>query len=278
MCPFLRGLQRGVFKTTIKGGVSVCLRLSTFACVCLRFCLCACLRSSTVVRVCLRLLAFAYAPLCCAPLCVTLIFETRVFAYIIRSLPPPSALPPHHRHGAVLQQRRKARARPLPCHQLYWSYPQCNWDFPEEIPEKFWEDSGKRSQSFSWTPPLRVRQGTFKPCNLRHLKPPGRFRSSLPLSTAGDAFFSFGKWFWRGPSELVMEFPVVPRAFQKLIVFWGPGYIFCFISHTSDLNRFNPQRPWGVALQVASSKVSRYKGCRSYTVACRATLGHLGRS
>ena len=31
----------------------------------------------------------------------------------------------------------------------------------------------------------------------------------------------------------------------------------------------------GVALQVASWKVSRYRGCRSYTVACRATKGHL---
>ena len=34
----------------------------------------------------------------------------------------------------------------------------------------------------------------------------------------------------------------------------------------------------GVALQVASWKVSRYKGCRIYTVACRAAVGHLAGS
>ena len=51
----------------IKGGVSVCLRLSTFAHVCLRFRLCICLRLSAFVCVCLWLLAFACAPLCCPP-------------------------------------------------------------------------------------------------------------------------------------------------------------------------------------------------------------------
>ena len=54
------------------GLVFFCLRLSTFARVCLRFRLCVCLRLSAFACVCLRLLAFAYAPLCCAPLCVTL--------------------------------------------------------------------------------------------------------------------------------------------------------------------------------------------------------------
>ena len=55
--PCLRGLQMGGVKTTIKGGVSVCLRLSTFACVCLRFRLCVCLRLSVFVCVCSHLLA-----------------------------------------------------------------------------------------------------------------------------------------------------------------------------------------------------------------------------
>ena len=92
LAKFVRGLQRGCKKNAIKGGVSVCLRLSTFARVCLRLlafsplrllafaCVfasafaCVCLRLSAFVSVCLRLLAFAYAPLCCPPLCVTLIF------------------------------------------------------------------------------------------------------------------------------------------------------------------------------------------------------------
>ena len=31
----------------------------------------------------------------------------------------------------------------------------------------------------------------------------------------------------------------------------------------------------GVALQITSWKVSGYRGCRSYTVACRAAMSHL---
>ena len=45
-------------KTAIKGGVSVCLRLSAFARVCLRLLAFAPLRLLAFVRVCLRLLAF----------------------------------------------------------------------------------------------------------------------------------------------------------------------------------------------------------------------------
>ena len=56
----------------MKGGASVCLRLSTFASFRLRLLAFSPLRLLAFVCVCLRLLAFAYAPLCCAPLCVTL--------------------------------------------------------------------------------------------------------------------------------------------------------------------------------------------------------------
>ena len=61
----LRGLQRAGVRNHNKGGVSVCLRLPTFARVCLRFRLCACLRLSTFVCVCLRL--FALARICLRP-------------------------------------------------------------------------------------------------------------------------------------------------------------------------------------------------------------------
>ena len=50
-----RGLQRVGVKTRTNGGVSVCLRLSTFARVCLRllaFRLCVCLRLSAFARIC----------------------------------------------------------------------------------------------------------------------------------------------------------------------------------------------------------------------------------
>ena len=49
--------------------VHVCSRLLAFACVFASAFACVCRRLSAFV---LRLLAFAYAPLCCAPLCVTL--------------------------------------------------------------------------------------------------------------------------------------------------------------------------------------------------------------
>ena len=54
--------------------VSVYLRLSTFVrvCDCLRLRLCVGLRLSMFVCISLRWLAFAYAPLCCTPLCVPL--------------------------------------------------------------------------------------------------------------------------------------------------------------------------------------------------------------
>ena len=38
--------------------------------------------------------------------------------------------------------------------------------------------------------PSRVRLGSPKPYTSRHLKPPEHFQNYLPLSTAGDAFFS----------------------------------------------------------------------------------------
>ena len=72
---FFKGIAKGeVQKTTRKGGASVCLRLSTFARVCLRLLAFSPLR---FVSICLRLLVFAricLRPLYCAPLCVTLIF------------------------------------------------------------------------------------------------------------------------------------------------------------------------------------------------------------
>ena len=54
-----------------------CLRLSTFASVCLRLLAFLPLRLLAFVCVRLRLLTFSYAPLCCVPLCVTLIFANR---------------------------------------------------------------------------------------------------------------------------------------------------------------------------------------------------------
>ena len=71
-CKFKRersdqGIAKGRVKKSgaIKGGVSVCLRLSTFARVCLRFRLRVCLRLSAFVSVCLRL--FAFARICLRP-------------------------------------------------------------------------------------------------------------------------------------------------------------------------------------------------------------------
>ena len=78
--------------------------------------------------------------------------------------------------------------------------------------------SGRNSGKFGKTPktlselslefPSRVRLGSPKPYNSRHLKAPERFQNCLPPSTAGDAsFFESGSG--EGLSEPVMEFPAV---------------------------------------------------------------------
>ena len=61
----------------------------------------------------------------------------------------------------------------------------------------------------------RVRLGSPKPYNSRHLGLPEHFQNCLPPSTAGDAsFFRIGSG--EGLSELVMEFPAVLRVFLIL--------------------------------------------------------------
>ena len=67
--------------------------------------------------------------------------------------------------------------------------------------KKFQKNSGKTPETLSelfLEFPLRVRLGSPKPYNSRHLKAPEHFQNSLPPSTAGDASF-FQKWFRRGP-------------------------------------------------------------------------------
>ena len=82
-----------------------------------------------------------------------------------------------------------------------------------EIPENFRKDPemlSERLQEF----PSTVRLGSPKPYNLRHLRRPGHFQNSLPLSTAGGASF-FRSGSGEGLSEPVMEFPAVLRAFLR---------------------------------------------------------------
>ena len=62
--------------------------------------------------------------------------------------------------------------------------------------------------------PLKERLGSPKPYISRHLKPPEHFQNCLPLSTAGDASF-FRSGSGEGLSELLMEFPAVPRVLLK---------------------------------------------------------------
>ena len=66
--------------------------------------------------------------------------------------------------------------------------------------------------------PSRVRLGSPKPFNSRHLRLPEHFQKSLPLSTAGDASF-FRSDSGEGLSEPVMEFPAVLRVFLKMCIF-----------------------------------------------------------
>ena len=59
---------------------------------------------------------------------------------------------------------------------------------------------------------LKVRLGSPKLYNSRHLRLPEHFQNSLPLSMAGDASL-FRSGSGEGLSELVMEFPAILRAF-----------------------------------------------------------------
>ena len=63
--PKLGDCKGGCTKTAIRGGVSVCLRLSTFARICLRLLAFSPLRLLAFVSVCLRL--FAFARICLRP-------------------------------------------------------------------------------------------------------------------------------------------------------------------------------------------------------------------
>ena len=67
--------------------------------------------------------------------------------------------------------------------------------------KKFRKNSGKTPETLSerfLEFPSRVRLGSPKPYNSRHLRLPEHFQNSRPPSTAGDASF-FRKWFWKGP-------------------------------------------------------------------------------
>ena len=82
--------------------------------------------------------------------------------------------------------------------------------------KKFRKNSGKTPETLSerfLEFPSRVRLGSPKPYNSRHLKAPEHFQNSLPPSTAGDASF-FRSGSGEGFSELVMEFPAVLGVFK----------------------------------------------------------------
>ena len=81
--------------------------------------------------------------------------------------------------------------------------------------KKFRKNSGKTPETLSelfLEFPSRVRLGSPKPYNSRHLGFPEHFQNCLPPNTAGGtSFFRIGSG--EGLSELVMEFPAVLRAF-----------------------------------------------------------------
>ena len=76
-------------------------------------------------------------------------------------------------------------------------------NFPERPRKRSQSVSCKSSREYGWDPP--------KPYNSRHLRLPGHFQNYLPQYGWGRLFFQ--NWFWRGLSELLMEFPAVLRAF-----------------------------------------------------------------
>ena len=86
--------------------------------------------------------------------------------------------------------------------------------------KKFRRNSGKTPETLSerfLEFPSRVRLGSPKPYNSRHLRLPEHFQNSLPVSTAGGASF-FRSGSGEGLSALVMEFSAVLRVFLTFSV------------------------------------------------------------
>ena len=86
--------------------------------------------------------------------------------------------------------------------------------------KKFRKNSGMTPETLSelfLECPSRVRLGSPKPHNSRHLRRPEHFQNSLPPSTAGDASFFCRNGSGEGLSELVMEFPAVLGVF---LIYW----------------------------------------------------------
>ena len=88
-------------------------------------------------------------------------------------------------------------------HTDHGPYPQYGWDFPQEIPE----NSGKTPETLSerfLEFPSRVRLGSPKPYNSRHLRLPEHFQNSLPPERASQS------WSWK--------FPAVLRVFLRSMI------------------------------------------------------------
>ena len=86
-------------------------------------------------------------------------------------------------------------------------YRQYGWDFPEEIPEK----SGKTPETLPerfLEFPSRVRLGSPKLYNSRHLKLPEHFQNGW-----GRLFFQ--KWFRRGPLRVCHGIPSSTEAISE---------------------------------------------------------------
>ena len=78
---------------------------------------------------------------------------------------------------------------------------------------KLRKNSGKTPETLSelfLEFPSRVRLGSPKPYNSRHLKAPERFQNSLPPKYGWGRLF-FQKWFRRGPLSPVRVHPLLPR-------------------------------------------------------------------
>ena len=115
------------------------------------------------------------------------------------------------------------------CESFVGPHPRYGWGFPEEIPKKTGKTPETLSELFLEFP-SRVRLGSPKPYNSRHLMPPEHFQNSLPLSTAGDASF-----FCRSGSG---------EAYQS----WS----------------WNPQQYWGYLWFVLSLTTQRAQGSKNF--------------
>ena len=93
-------------------------------------------------------------------------------------------------------------------------YPQCGWDFPEEIPKKFQKDPGNALRAFPGIP-LESTAGMPQTLYFKAFEASRAFPELSPPQYGWGRLF-FQKWFWRGPLRAAHGIPSSTEGISEL--------------------------------------------------------------